>query len=215
MNQNQARLLVGGILILLVAALAFYFQKDILNLINKPKGDIERNPQDKELTNFVPLDTTEADLSKGSVEAASEIPQYDFVILNQKKLVDLLFTWGIYDRTFDLKAFGKNTGGVDKVIFKIVKEPQKVNTMSLVSRIGESSAEINAIKSTLEVDIYFPNTAFPGIKEYISQQSLYGLYLMTHTFPPGDSPKIIEEKFNKDLAATIKDGPLFNIAKKP
>jgi len=214
MNQNQVRLLVAGILILAVAAIVIFFQKDIASLISSKNDTIQRQENSTTVKPVI-LDTSEPDLEKGNTEAISELPEYELIINNRKELVDLLFSWGVYNRTYDLDDNGKNSGGVNKVIFKVVKKPQKASILGISRYSDQSSVDIYAVDNTLEVEIYFSNTAFPGVKGYISDQALFGLYLMSHPFPASESRSAIEGKFDIVRSELEKDVTLFNIAKKP
>lgn len=216
MSQRSIIFIIFAILVLLLLSAALIFRKDILRLIDNSQGNTEQKEDDKAMQNLITIDNGMSDPDKGRVQLESELSEYEFVVNSQKKLVDLLYSWGLYNRTYDLREFGKNTGGVDEIMFKLTKGPVEKSFMGMSRYWGESSVEIQAENNRLIVKISFTDKAFPQIKGYISKQALYGLYLISH--PPIPNAKdviVVEEKISRIIDDIEKEGLLFNIAQKP
>jgi hypothetical protein len=213
MKQNQVRILVAGILILIIIAILVLFQKDISKLMSTPKKDTPQRHESKVDSKIMTLDDSEPDPKKGFVEASSEMSSYDLLFYSRKRVVDILYSWGIYNKKYDLNDFGKNTGGVNTIKFMLVKKPQKPSSMGLQSHIQQSTVEVYAVDNSLEVKIYFSDNAFPDIKGYIDGQALFGLYILSHPFSPTEIKADLEAKFSKILTENIKGVPLFNVVK--
>lgn len=216
MSKKQLWLLILAIIILTILSLVVLFQKDIMYLIFSSKNNsIPRN--ENYLSNQPRIvDASDPDYDKGNVELKSEIARYDFVNVSRKELVDLLYSWGIYDKKYDLKEFGKNTGGVNNVVFILTNDPIKKDSLWGISRYwGQSSVEVNAKDSELEVKIYFSEDSFGAVKSHITEQALYGLYLISHPRKHNENILEIEDEFNKLVDEIKKDGPAFNIAIRP
>jgi len=214
MKQNQVRILVAGILILIIIAILVLFQKDISKLMSTPKKDTPQRHESKVDSKIMTLDDSEPDPKKGFVEASSEMSSYDLLFYSRKRVVDILYSWGIYNKKYDLKEFGKNTGAVNTIKFILIKKPLKPSVMGLTTHLPQSSVEIYAVDNTLEVKIYFSEKAYPDVKGYIDGQALYGLYLMSHPFSSTEKQVELEAKFGKVLTEITKDGLLFNVIAK-
>jgi len=199
-------LLVG--IIILIAGSAYLLTRN--NLGNNNQKAEEVTPE-----KVATINTEIPDFDKGRVRLESELSRYDFVVNSPKKLVDLLYSWGLYDRKYDLKEFGKNEGGVDEIVFVLTREPIKEGYIGMSRYWGQSSAGVYAGKNTLTVKIYFVDAAFPQIKGYITKQALYGLYLVSHPMLPSEKILDIEDKVSNLIDEIEKEGLLFNIAKKP
>jgi hypothetical protein len=127
--------------------------------------------------------------------------------------VDVLFEWGVFNRVYDLKEKGKNTGAVNKVVFTLTDKPQKMRESYFDEGKSQSSVDMTAKEDEVNINIYFSANGLESANRYITVQALYLPFLLTHTDEKGVGGKEIERKYSDAIDALIKGEPIFAIRK--
>ena len=205
---NVVYVLVAIVVVLMIGvAVILLFPKKINSPV-PPKAT--SNTIDKPIV----FDTTVPDPTQGSVEAKSEILNYNLIIPSQIVVVKLLKSWGVYNRTYDLKENGKNTGGVNSIEFILTDKPQNLRENYFDNGKSKSSVGMVAKGNTIEVRIYFSESALSKATSFVTAQALYPLYLLSHPQKPGVTTAKIEEEYGKVYTELDRKAPTFIIVKK-
>ena len=214
MKQNQIVLLIVLFIIILLGASAF--------LLLSPKNTkqrttlIESAPQKDQHGVPVVFETDSSETLNGRIVTKSEVIGYKVIVPSPKSLNETLSSWGVYNRKYDFGKNGKNSGGVDRVMFTLTSEKQQSRPQNLGLDQGTNAYDIYAYNSTIEIKIYADSKALAHLPTFFTSQALYPLYFMGNPPKVGEGRPQLEEKFATFLQS-LKNKPelfAFEITKK-
>lgn len=194
MNQNQARLLVVGIIILLLLSATFFFRKEISNFLTSNKDDKNANIQD--ISSNPTLFPTPAGplLRTGSL-----VKEYNMNLLNDQAVLAKLKELNIFGREY-LHTKTQTTGSkpLSEVDILLTKDSQNYEKF-----YGNNSYIVlfNGV-----VQIYFSNLddnalSDPAITDTILEESIGILYTLRYP----DVEKGETTDFVKKVVKELKD----------
>jgi len=207
MKQNQIVLLIVLTIVLLLGASVFIlFGNKNTKTTNSDQISTKTTP-----VTYQAYESEAPDYSKGRVTTSSEVEGYTIAIPREKKLVDLLFSWGIYNRRYDLRENGKNGGGVNLVTFILTNQPQKMREIKFENTKATTSTGISAYNNQLIVKVHFSANGLAKASTYISDEALYTLYLLSHPTKVNQPIAQIEAQYLKAISEAQASGPLFAV----
>lgn len=206
MTKNPVAI-VSFFLLLLIGITAFIFFNG-----RKPAATVKNNTpsQLQGQKPAVVFDETLPDTSKGNVEASSEIDGIKVLFVNQNELINLLDKWGIYNRFYDLKENGKNTGGVNNVKFVLTDKPMTGTVFYYQNKTNGASA-LYAKAAELEVKVYVIRKNSNDNVLAFSNGALYALYMLSHPYKSTVPKDELDKIFTEYLSSNPKITSLFSL----